>query len=356
MKKGQLFISILIILGSIMGACAPNTSAIKPPLTFEIPDTELPLSELGPYDVSILNHVDYVDARRDNREVSTFIVYPSVDDQPDVRGAPFPLIICDHKMANKFGDQMASHGYVVSGIRRIDTYDPWDESLINQPLDYIFVLNQLAENPPETLIGIIDTDHVGVWGYSFGGRNSLFLTGARVDPDYYLEICENPENSEIDYAESTIITMCGPYLNWDGFTQNAGLELTDSDDGFWLPITDDRILALIPMSGKGEWLFGPEGLAAADKAIIITAGTNEGTRYEEGYRIFEELGTSEKIFISFVDQGHMMVFSQTPNDQMRHIAIAFFSYHLKGREEYAQYFSEDYISQIEGLAWGWYEE
>jgi len=354
MKKGQLLISILIVLGSINSACATNASGPRPPLAFEIPDTELPLSANGPYEYSKIYKLDYIDPQRDNREVSISIYYPSIDDQPDKRGAPFPLIINDHKMANKFGPHLASHGFVVVGIKRIDT-GPWDESLINQPLDYVFVLNQLAENPPEDLKGIIDTNHVGVWGYSFGGRNSLFLTGARVDPNYYLNLCKNPENSEIDYEESTIKSMCGPYENWDEFIQTAGQELVEGEDGLWNPITDQRILALIPMSGKGEWLFGQKGLAAADKAIMITAGTNEGTRYEEGYRIFEELGSSRKLFISFIEQGHMMINSQRPNDQMSHLAIAFFSYYLKGKEEYSQYFSEDYVSQIEGLAWGWYE-
>lgn len=149
--------------------------------------------------------------------------------------------------------------------------------------------------------------------------------------------------------------MCGPYQNWDDFIQKAGPELTNGGDGLWEPITDDRILALIPMSGEGEWLFGPRGLADVDKAIIVTAGSIEAV-YGENYRIYEEIGSSDKIFISFVGQDHMMILDSTPTDQMTHLAIAFFSYHLKGMEEYAPYFSEEYISNIEGLAWGWYEE
>ncbi len=72
-------------------------------------------------------------------------------------------------MALKFGTRLASHGFVVVGINNIDYHHPWNENFFDQPLDYVFVLNQLADNPPESLIGIIDTDHVGVWGYSFGG-------------------------------------------------------------------------------------------------------------------------------------------------------------------------------------------
>lgn len=353
MKKKVCVFSLCLILVFILGACSPTTA--EPPLIFEIPDTGLPLSEDGPYAYAKINYVNYEDPQRDNRDISTTIYYPAEEDQADRRGAPFPLIICDHKMANKFGPRLASHGFVIVGINRIDYHHPWDENFFEQPLDYIFVLNQMADNPPEKLIGIIDTDHVGVWGYSFGGMNSITLSGARVDPEYYLQNCADPENTESGFEISSIQMMCGPFQNWDEFVQKAGSDLTDGADGLWEPITDDRILALIPMSGEGEWLFGPKGLADVNKPIIVTAGTNEVV-YGENYRIFEEIGSSDKIFISFVGWSHGMIFEKLPNDQMTHIAIAFFSYHLKGMEEYASYFSEDYISNIDGLAWGWYEE
>jgi|GEM_PF-678686 len=394
MNKKRLVVILVSVVALILGACAPAvpepieeaesplvieakttpepinetdssldvdksvtpepTEEAKPALTFEFPDTEFPLSEPGPYDYSILFDVNYIDPQRHNREVSTFIIYPSVDDQPDVRGAPFPLIICDHKIAYAATVELASHGYVVAAINKITT-GPWDEDVFEQPLDYVFVLNQLAENPPEILTGIIDTDHVGVWGYSFGGTNSITLGGARLDPEYYLENCKNPEDFEIDYGKYTEL-MCWPYKNWYAFVQMAGPELTASDDGLWQPITDDRILAVMPMSADCEWLFGPKGLAAVDKAVLMTGGTSEGVMYEEFYRTFEELGTSEKTFISFVKRDHSMINSLTIKGQLRHFAIAFFSHILKGYEDYGYYYSEAYISQIEGLAYGWYEE
>jgi hypothetical protein len=110
------------------------------------------------------------------------------------------------------------------------------------------------------------------------------------------------------------------------------------------------------MSADGEWLFGPKGLTAVDKAVLMTGGTSEGMMYQEFYRTFEELGTSEKTFISFVKRDHSMINSLTIKGQLRHLAIAFFSHILKGYEDYGYYYSEAYISQTEGLAYGWYEE
>ncbi len=136
--------------------------------------------------------------------------------------------------------------------------------------------------------------------------NSITLSGARVDPEYYLQNCADPENTESGFEISSIQMMCGPFKNWDEFVQKAGSDLTDGADGLWEPITDDRILALITMSGEGEWLFGPKGLADVNKPIIVTAGTNEVV-YGENYRIFEEIGSSDKIFISFLGWSHGMI-------------------------------------------------
>jgi predicted dienelactone hydrolase len=326
-------------------AISPTATPTAPPLIFEIPDTELPLAEPGPYAYKMVRGIRYQDPQRDDREISIDIFYPSVDDEPDLRGAPFPLIINDHKMLDKFGTHLVSHGFVVVGINGIDTYSPWDENLYNQPLDYIFALNQLSDNPPDSLIEIIDTDHVGVWGYSFGGNNSMFLSGARLDPDYYFSICENPEDTNFLRSASEFNRLCGPYNNWDKFVMNAGSAITDSNNGLWQTITDDRILAVMPMSASNELLFGPEGLAAANKAVLITAGTTESSQYyDSSFKAYQEYDSSEKEFISFIKQSHNMIFGSDAPQKMQHLAIAFFSYHLKDNDEYAYYFSEEYIS------------
>lgn len=349
-KRVYLLIFVLVLLVSC------SSQNLDPPLTFEFPEAELPLAEPGPYEFSMTQEIIYYDDARDGREISISLFYPSVEDDPDLRGAPFPLIINDHKMFDKFGPHLVSHGFIVAGINRIDYSDPWDEYLVNQPLDYVFVLNQLADNPPKLLEGIIDTDHVGVWGYSFGGNNSLFLSGARVDPEYYFNICANPEDT-INLSVQDIYKLCSLYENWDRFADAAGPSITNSDDGLWQAVTDDRILAVIPMSSENEILFGPKGLANTNKAVLFTAGSDESPIfYESSYRAYQEFGTSEKIFISFVERGHMMIFGDDAPKKMQHLAIAFFSYHLKGYEEYSAYFSEEFISQVEGLAWGWYEE
>ena len=38
------------------------------------------------------------------------------------------------------------------------------------------------------------------------------------------------------------------------------------------------------------------------------------------------------------------------------VSAAFFGYHLQGREDYARYFSEDFVAQFDDLAWGMYNK
>jgi hypothetical protein len=51
----------------------------------------------------------------------------------------------------------------------------------------------------------------------------------------------------------------------------------------------------------------------------------------------------------------MMVFDPEMVARMAHFAAAFFGYHLQGREDLAYYFSEDFVTQHDDLAWGVYE-
>ena len=71
--------------------------------------------------------------------------------------------------------------------------------------------------------------------------------------------------------------------------------------------------------------------------------------------IYKFLGSSDKAMISFVGNNHFMVFETPSIERMAHFAVSFFGYHLQGREDYAAYFSEEFVKQHHDLAWGIYE-
>ena len=96
-------------------------------------------------------------------------------------------------MGNELALYLVTHGFVWAGVTRIDSYLHMNLEMIDQPLDILFALDQIASNPPVELEGLIDTEHVGAIGYSFDGYNALALSGERIDPDHYLSQCPDPD-------------------------------------------------------------------------------------------------------------------------------------------------------------------
>ena len=143
---------------------------------------------------------------------------------------------------------------------------------------------------------------------------------------------------------------CGPAGKWDEFTASVDVSITATQDGLWLPLTDSRIRAFMPMACEGWWLFGEKGLAAIDRPVLMIDATNDEL-YKENMLIYKHLGTSDKAFISFVGPDHMMVYDRKMVARMAHFAVAFFGYYLQGRQDLAGYFSEDFVAQHDDLVW-----
>lgn len=377
------FVSLVTLglLISLFAACIPTTTVTLPPPTAttqpELPQTAavpvishepaaFPLSEMGPHHVGTRKY-SFNDTNRDGRFVGITIWYPAIkraesrinsptfEATPDGSLAPYPLILSSTKVAELYAPYLVRYGFVWVSVNGIDAYSKMAEQMYEQPLDILFALDQVASNPPEELSGMINTEQVGVIGYSFDGYNTLALSGARINPEYYLSQCPKPDLITEPLVRSVYSAFdCDPAQDWDQFTANAGEDITASNDGLWLPITDDRIRAVMPMAGEGWWLFGERGLAAVNLPVLMIVGTEDGL-YQENVLIYEHLGTPDKAMISFVGDGHIvMVTSSEHIARVAHFATAFFGYHLQGHEDYAWYFSEDFVTLHNNLAWGVY--
>jgi len=323
-----------------------------------------PLSESGPYRVGV-REFSSQDASRDGRGVGVRVWYPAVWPEgttgkrvipltdPDRSGAPYPLIVSSAKMGSDLAPYVVTHGFVWAGVTRIDTYARMNKQMIDQPLDILFALDQVASNPPEELAGMIDAEHAGAIGYSFDGYNTLAMSGARIDPEHYLAQCPTPDATTQAILGKLSAFDCAPAAAWDEFAAHAGEAITASDDGLWQPMTDARIRAVMPLAGEGWWLFGERGLAAVDRPTLIIVATQDEL-YPENVLIFKYLGVADKRLISFIGPNHMMIYDEEMIARMAHFAVAFFGYHLQGRQDLAQYFSEDFVAQYADLAWGEY--
>jgi len=308
-----------------------------------------------------------VDESRAGRKVGVRLWYPAVwpEDEtskrtlplaePDRSGAPYPLIVSSAKVGAIFAPYLVTHGFAWAGVTRIDTYREFNAEMIEQPLDILFALDQAAANPPEELQGMIDAEHAGATGYSFDGTNALILSGARIDAEHYLAQCAVADAT----AEAILSTFPSRYQcpaagEWLESAAPAHEAIAGSEDGLWQPMTDARIRAAMPLAAEGWLLFGERGLAAVHLPVLLIVATQDEL-YAENALILEKLGAPEKALISFVGPDHMMVYDPEMVARMVHFAVAFFGYHLQGREDLAQYFSEEFVGQYDDLAWGVYE-
>jgi predicted dienelactone hydrolase len=310
----------------------------------------------------------FEDTSRKGHEVGITIWYPAVwstdssgsnstrDADPDLGSAPHPLILSSAKVGNIFAPHLASYGFVVAGVTKMDSAEAWGRWLIDYPLDIVFALDQISSNSLADLEGMIDANHAGAMGYSFDGYNALALGGARVDPEFYLTQCAEALTIEPVPPTWWIEYICEMVGGWEDFVAHAGNEITVSNDGLWQPMTDERIRAVMPMAPEGAWLFGERGLAAVNRPTLIIGATEDDINiYDlEAVYLFEHLGTPNRTMISFVGEGHMMVYDADQVASMKHFGTAFFGYYLQGHDDYAGYFSEDFVAQYDDLAWGVY--
>lgn len=345
-----------------------QTAAPEPAATLE--PVVYPLSGPGSYHVGIRSNIAYEDPSRDGRKVKITIWYPAVQPQdstsnepvadamPDLTRAPYPVILSSTKVGFIFAPHLVSHGFTYVGINGQDSKDHWGPWLTDYPLDIVFALNKIASNPLPGLETMLDTDQAGAMGYSFDGYTSLALSGARADPEFYLAQCRDANQVEPALPAWWVDYICNPIGGWDKLVERAGAAITASDDGLWKALTDERIRAVMPMAPEGAWLFGERGLAQVDRPILIIGATaDEINIYNvEAAYIFEHLGTPDRTMISFINQGHMMIYDEAQVSVMKHFATAFLGYHLQGLDDYAAYFSADFVAQYRDLFPGVYSK
>jgi predicted dienelactone hydrolase len=363
MSRESFLIQVSVAVVFLLSACqpavplTPTVTATVPPAVPPTP-APMPFSEPGPYAVGTRKMIQYTDASRGDRPVTLTIWYPAekaaattvgeavTDAPPDMSNAPYPVILSAIKDGIVFAPHMVSYGFAMVGVNGQDS-QYWGAWLTDYPLDIVFALDQFASNPPEGLEGILDTGRAGAMGYSFDGFSSLTLGGARVDPDFYLAQCAQagamnpkPEDWWIDY-------ICNMTGSWDNFVANAGASITTSQDGLWQPITDQRIRAVMPMAPEGAWLYGERGLAAMNRPTLIIGATNDtGNPYDlEAVYILEHISNPAPIMISFIGRDHGMIGNKDTVTSMKHFAVAFFGYHLQGKTDYANWFSEKFVNK-----------
>ncbi len=321
--------------------------------------------------------ITFVDASRGGRSLVTEIWYPGIvpedkqtlldpdgmglrDAPPDTKGAPYPLILYSHShLGNRteaafFTFHLASHGFVVAAMDHLGDTRPTD--LVDRPLDILFVIDQLATLSKGDLVGVIDGNRVGVTGYSQGGTTTLMLTGARLDPAYFLEWCAAHPSAGLSIEE-----FCSSWNDVSAYRRQFHPALKEGE--LWAPYTDQRIRAALSWTGGFGPLFGERGLASATVPTLLIAGANDMFSPYERDAVFvnNHLGSTDRYLLSLVHSNHFFPDDPGLRPVLLHFSAAFFGYKLQGKQDYAQYLTAKYVDSLKsqmklGLAWGPYQK
>jgi predicted dienelactone hydrolase len=321
-------------------------------------DEKSPVSVAGAYQVGT-QILTLTDTARDNRELQTFVWYPALGGKdtprpfpPDASGSPYPLIIYSHGFGGSpteltpVIERLVSHGFVVAALDHRDLDTP-ELVTINRPLDVLFLLNQLAALPDDSpLAGIIDTDHVGVTGFSMGGFTTVAVSGAQINPDFFKDWCAAHPDVKPDF-------YCDIVPIWDTIATYHDQVAPASDEaaanGMWQPLTDERIKAVFALAPCRSQLFGDDGLASVTIPTFIVGATNdESCPYDlDASNFYAHLGSEDRSLVTLDKRTHIMVIRELP--LLMQYETAFFGLHLQGKSDYAQYLAPDTASAFRNV-------
>lgn len=368
MLKKLFFIALLVvplfILSIPMGAVQSQAS--------ELP----PLTEPGPYGVR-MTKVTFTDPRREGWTLEVRIWYPAdkakgtpvsadgpmlKDGPPDRSGAPYPLIVYSHGWTSASLEwaatkaHLASYGYVVASPQHHDT-DPFRHEFVDRPLDIMLLMDGLAAITEGDLVGMIDTNNVGLMGLSLGGDTVFQMLGLLSDPLHLAKWCA--EHPDLDADDCYIPPVAGQQLNvFDETTAyRAQLGLKNESNGQWAPFGDKRIHAVLALEPGDFPLTTEDMLAAVTTPTMILHGSKDETNSYEGnaVRTYTYLGTQDRYLITLVNGVHMTI--STAEHVPQHFATAFFGRYLKGDTAYAPYLTAEGLPvwRAPKLFWGPYE-
>jgi len=215
------------------------------------------------------------------------------DAAPAVGDTPYPLVLISHGYpGNRFlmshlAENLASKGYVVASIDHTDstyrTQAAFGSTLVNRPLDQLFVLEELAGRAAEggEFEGLYDAENTGLIGYSMGGYGAIITAGGGVT------------QASVDYS-------------WGGPHGTLGIHLAGSDTHNALPDARIKTAVAIGPWGMNTGFWDAAGLAGVQIPMLFIAGSQDDTSlYETGVRaIWDNVSEVETALLTYVNAGH----------------------------------------------------
>ena len=236
-----------------------------------------------------MTQLEFVDPADGGRPLNIMLIYPAApatgavpykiflatnlhlyNDAPVASdGLKHPLVMFSHGAGGNgsvyawFGEYLASHGYIVAMVYhfRANTYDS----------SALYVRNKIWQRPRDISLDIshllqdkvwgphIEPNQIGVAGHSQGGFTSIWLGGAKVNPDLFVQYQRGWKNN----------LMVPAYLR-----EQMSLDPEPAGD-----VRDDRIRAAFAMAPGDIQGFGMDaaGLRQATIPTYLIVGAGDTT-------------------------------------------------------------------------------
>ena len=246
-----------------------------------------------------INAGEYRVITRDPKTEVTLYGKAVRDALADASGGPYPLLIISHGYpGNRFllshlGENLASKGYVVASIDHTDsTYSDqtaFGSTLLNRPLDQLFVLNQMAKlNAGDAgdaikgaLKGMVNADTTGLIGYSMGGYGLINTIGG---------------GFSAGVMSSTLVPP------------NGALAVRQAGNPAYTASMDPRIKAAVAFApwGWNRGFWDAAGLAGIKTPVFFIAGSvDDVSGYAPGVRnIYEASVNAPRYLLTFENANH----------------------------------------------------
>ncbi len=331
-------------------------------------DRPLTLEVWYPADVSDLSGdivTSYSVLTRDP-EITVIIEGRGVRDADPLIGAePYPVIIISHGypgnryLLSHLAENLATKGYVVVSIDHTDsTYDDqkaFASTLYNRGPDKEFVMTYFQNLTPgqhgSFLKEIMDTNNIGVVGYSMGGYGVINILGG-------------------GYAESAVNH---PFAPPNGLLSKR----TSKHADYVKKVNNNPVKTGVAIGpwGMNAGLWNEETLKGINKPILFIAGDlDDISGYENGVRaIWEQAVNINRYLLTFLNANHnaaapmpspseligteSMLHYTDPvwdtirmNNILHHFVTAWFGYHLKG-----DLYMKEYLTLVPLAADGFYD-
>ncbi len=237
-----------------------------------LPTPGLELSQPGPFSQT-QQTLNLTDTQRD-RQLAVDFYLPNATapnaTAPSQKGG-IPVIVIENGHGgrrdyfNYLATHLASHGFAVAipdhpgsdyqqQQKFIDREAPTiflAEEFVDRPLDVTFLLNELERLNPIQFQGRLNTQQVGVLGYSLGGTTALSLAGAQFDFEQLEQDCgrdRNLWNLSLVFQCRALTLPREPYA-----------------------LRDNRVKAVYIFVSFSQSLFGRAGLSEIQIPVFIQA-------------------------------------------------------------------------------------